>query len=167
MVIWFSRTAWRDDGLSTRGVAVAEARPTVSPDRWTSLVPAEWSGPTRRARAVRPGFVGERGALSRDDTVMPTPFATARARLSAARHRQRWRPAEGLCEAGAPAPPACSAYETMAGLSSAGSSRPAAAMASPCGSLGLIPPGRSPVGCLVGSRAWWSAPAPRTRPRIA
>lgn len=44
--VWPSLTALLYDGLSTSCVALAEALHTVSHDRLTSMLQAEWSGPT-------------------------------------------------------------------------------------------------------------------------
>jgi hypothetical protein len=75
--VWLSLTAWRDDRTSATCVAFAEALPTVSHDRVTRLLPADWSGPTRLELAFRTRFVEERGSLIIADTVIPKPLATA------------------------------------------------------------------------------------------
>jgi hypothetical protein len=58
-------------------VALAEALQTVSHDRLTRLLQADWSGHTLLELAVRTLFVRHRGDLIIDDTVIPKPFATA------------------------------------------------------------------------------------------
>src|SRR5690606_6006667 len=63
-------------------VALAEAPETVSPDRLTRLLPSAWSGQRLLELACRTLFVRERGYLIVDDTVIPTPFATAIAGLA-------------------------------------------------------------------------------------
>jgi hypothetical protein len=57
-------------------VALAEALKTVSHDRLTRLLPADWSGQILLERAFPTLFVWERGSLIIDDTVIPKPFAT-------------------------------------------------------------------------------------------
>ena len=52
-LVWLYLTALLYDGLSTSCVALAEALQTVSHDRLTSMLPAEWSGQTRLDLAVR------------------------------------------------------------------------------------------------------------------
>ena len=61
---------------------MAEARHTVSPDRLTSVLRADWPGHTRLALAWRTRFIGDRGYRSSDDPVLPNPFATAIAGLA-------------------------------------------------------------------------------------
>jgi hypothetical protein len=77
MLVWHSLTALLYDGMSTSCGALAEALPTVSHDRLTRMLQADWSGQTLRELAVRTWFVWERGYLILDDTVIPKPFATA------------------------------------------------------------------------------------------
>jgi hypothetical protein len=77
MLIWPYLTALLYDGTSTSCVALAEALQTVSHDRLTSMLQADWSGPTRLEHAVRTWFVWERGYVILDDTVIPKPCATA------------------------------------------------------------------------------------------
>ena len=61
-----------------RGVwHLAEALETVSHDRLTRLLQADWSGHTLLELACRTLFVWERGSLIIDDTVIPKPCATA------------------------------------------------------------------------------------------
>ena len=74
--LWLYLTAWLYDRPSARGIALAEARQTVSHDRLTRMLQGDWSGPTRLELAVRTLFVWERGSLILDDTVISKPFAT-------------------------------------------------------------------------------------------
>jgi hypothetical protein len=57
-------------------VALAEALETVSHDRLTRMLSADWSGQRLLVSAVRTLFIWERGDLIRDDTVIPKPLAT-------------------------------------------------------------------------------------------
>jgi hypothetical protein len=81
-LVWPYLTALLWYGTSTSGVALAEALQTVSHDRLTRMLQAEWSGQTLLELAVRPLFVWERGYLVLDDTVLPKPFATANESLA-------------------------------------------------------------------------------------
>jgi hypothetical protein len=76
-LVWLYLTAWLYSRTSATGVAFAEALQTVSHDRLTRLLQADWSGPPLLELAFRTLFVGERGSLILDDTVSPKPFATA------------------------------------------------------------------------------------------
>ena len=58
--------------------------------------PADGSGHPRLERAWRPLFVGERGDLSRDDTVVPNPFATAMEGLAWVFSRRERKPVYGF-----------------------------------------------------------------------
>jgi hypothetical protein len=58
-------------------VALSEALETVSHDRLTRLLQADWSGHTLLAVAFRTLFVWEWGYFILDDTVIPKLFATA------------------------------------------------------------------------------------------
>ena len=58
-------------------MALAEALHTVSHDRLTSMLHADWSGQRLLESAWRTLFVWERGYRILDDTVVPTPVATA------------------------------------------------------------------------------------------
>jgi hypothetical protein len=58
-------------------VALAEALATVSHDRLTRRLQADWSEQTLLELACRTLFVWERGYLIRDDPVLPKPYATA------------------------------------------------------------------------------------------
>ena len=76
-LVWSYLTAFLYYGISTSCVALAEALQTVSHDRLTRMLQADWSGQTLLELAVRTLFVWERGYLIVDDTVIPKPFATA------------------------------------------------------------------------------------------
>jgi hypothetical protein len=76
-LVWLSLTALLYDRTSATCVALAEALQTVSHDRLTSMLQADWSGQRLLERACRTWFVWERGSLIIDDTVVPKPFATA------------------------------------------------------------------------------------------
>lgn len=76
-LVWLYLTAILYDRTSATWVALAEALPTVSHDRLTRRLQADWSGQRLLERTLRTWFVWERGALIIDDTVVPKPFATA------------------------------------------------------------------------------------------
>jgi putative transposase len=76
-LIWRYLTALLYYRSSASCVALAEALQTVSHDRLTRLLQADWSGQTLLELAFRTLFVWERGFLIIDDTVIPKPFATA------------------------------------------------------------------------------------------
>jgi hypothetical protein len=52
-LLWRYRTAVLSYRPSASGVALAEARPTVSQDRWTRMRQGEWSGHTLLELACR------------------------------------------------------------------------------------------------------------------
>jgi hypothetical protein len=72
---WLDLTAWLSDRTSASCVALAEALETVSHDRLTRMLQADWSGHTLLDVACRTRFVWEQGSLIIDDTVMAKPFA--------------------------------------------------------------------------------------------
>jgi hypothetical protein len=76
-LIWLYLTALLYDRTSATCVALAEALQTVSHDRLTRLLQADWSGQTLLELAFRTLFVWQRGNLIIDDTVIPKPLATA------------------------------------------------------------------------------------------
>jgi hypothetical protein len=76
-LVWLSLTALLYDRTAATCVAFAEALPTVSHDRLTRLLQADWSGQRLLELTFRTLFVVERGYLIIDDTVIPKPFATA------------------------------------------------------------------------------------------
>jgi hypothetical protein len=75
-LLWLYLTALLHDRTSSSCVALAEALETVSHDRLTRLLQAEWSGQTLLELAYRMLFVQQRGYLILDDTVIPKPFAS-------------------------------------------------------------------------------------------
>jgi hypothetical protein len=76
-LVWLYLTALLYDHTSATCVALAEALHTVSHDRLTRMLQADWSGQTLLESACCMLFVWERGYLILDDTVIPKPFATA------------------------------------------------------------------------------------------
>jgi phage protein U len=95
-LVWLSLAALLDDRTSATCVAFAEALHTVSHDRLTRRLQADWSGQTRLELAFRTLFVGERGSLIIDGTVIPKPFATAIAGLAWVYASQARRAVYGL-----------------------------------------------------------------------
>jgi hypothetical protein len=75
---------------------LAEAWHTVSHDRLTRRLQADWSGHTRLERAGRTLFVWERGSLIMDDTVVPNPVATAMEGLAGVFSSQEHKPVYGF-----------------------------------------------------------------------
>jgi putative transposase len=76
-LVWLYLTALLYYRTSTSCVALAEALQTVSHDRLTRMLQADWSGHTLLESTLRTLFIWERGYLILDDTVIPKPFATA------------------------------------------------------------------------------------------
>jgi hypothetical protein len=95
-LIWLYLTAVLYYRPSVRGVALAEALETVSHDRLTRLLQADWSGPTLLERACRTLFVWDRGSLLLDDTGLPKPFATAIEGLAWGFSSQERKPVYGM-----------------------------------------------------------------------
>jgi hypothetical protein len=95
-LVWPYLTALLYYGTSTSCVALAEALQTVSHDRLTRMLQADWSGQTLLELAVRTLFVWERGYLILDDTVIPKPFATAIESLAWVYSSQERKPVYGL-----------------------------------------------------------------------
>jgi putative transposase len=95
-LIWLYLTALLYYRTSVSCVALAEALETVSHDRLTRLLQADWSGHTLLELAVRTLFVWERGYLIIDDTVIPKPFATAIEGLAWVFSSQERKPVYGL-----------------------------------------------------------------------
>jgi hypothetical protein len=60
-LIWLYLTALLYYRTSVSCTALAEALHTVSPDRLTRMLQADWSGQTRLERVFRTLFVWERG----------------------------------------------------------------------------------------------------------
>jgi DDE superfamily endonuclease len=76
-LLWLYLTAWRYYRTSASCGALAEALETVSHDRLTRMLQADWSGHTLLEVAWGTLCVWERGYLMIDDTVMAKPFANA------------------------------------------------------------------------------------------
>ena len=95
-LVWPYLTALLYYGISTSCVALAEALQTVSHERLTRMLRADWSGQTLLELAVRSLFVWERGYLILDDTVIPKPFATAIESLDWVYSSQKHKPVYGL-----------------------------------------------------------------------
>jgi DDE superfamily endonuclease len=95
-LLWLYLTAWLYYGTSVSCVAFAEALETVSHDRLTRLLQADWSGQALLEWAVRTLFVWERGDLILDDTVLPKPCATAIEGLAWVFSSQERKPVYGL-----------------------------------------------------------------------
>jgi hypothetical protein len=69
---------------------------TVSDDRLTSMLQADWSGQRLLESAFRTLFIGEGGYLILDDTVIPKPFATAIESLAWVYSSQERKPVYGF-----------------------------------------------------------------------
>jgi putative transposase len=95
-LVWHYLTALLYYRTSTSCVALAEALKTVSHDRLTRLLQAEWSGQRLLELAVRTLFVRERGYLLLDDTVIAKPFATVMESLAWVYSSQERRPVYGF-----------------------------------------------------------------------
>jgi putative transposase len=95
-VIWLYLTALLYYRTSASCVALAEALETVSHDRLTRMLQADWSGQTLLERACRMLFVWDRGYLILDATVIPKPFATAMEGLAWVFSSQERRPVLGF-----------------------------------------------------------------------
>jgi putative transposase len=95
-LIWLYLTALLYYRTSASCVALAEALETVSHDRLTRMLQADWSGHILLDLAVRSLFVLERGYLIIDDTVIPKPCATTIDGLAWVFSSQERRPVYGL-----------------------------------------------------------------------
>jgi DDE superfamily endonuclease len=95
-LVWRYLTALRSSRTSATCVALAEGLHTVSHDRLARMRQADWSGQRRLESAFRALFVWERGYLSIDDTVVPTPFATAMEGLAWVFSSQQSKPVYGF-----------------------------------------------------------------------
>jgi putative transposase len=95
-LIWRYLTALLYYRTSASCVALAEALQTVSHDRLTRMLRADWSGQILLERAFHTLFVWERGYLIIDDTVIPKPFATAIEGLAWVYSSQDHKPVYGL-----------------------------------------------------------------------
>jgi hypothetical protein len=95
-LLWLYLTTLLYYSTSSSCVALAEARETVSHDRLTRLLQADWSGHTRLELAVRTLFSRQRGYLIIDDTVIPKSLARAIDGLVWVFSSQERRPVYGL-----------------------------------------------------------------------
>jgi DDE family transposase len=95
-LIWRYLTALLYYRTSANCVALAEALQTVSHDRLTRMLRANWSGQILLERVFRTLFVWDRGYLILDDTVIPKPFATAIEGLAWVYSSQDHKPVYGL-----------------------------------------------------------------------
>jgi putative transposase len=95
-LIWLYLTALLYYRTSASCVALAEALETVSHDRLTRMLQADWSGQTLLEIALGTLFVWGRGYLIIDDTVIPKPFATAIEGLAWVFSSQEHRSVSGL-----------------------------------------------------------------------
>jgi DDE superfamily endonuclease len=95
-LVWLYLTALLYDRTSASCVALAEALQTVSHDRLTRLLQADWSGQRLLESAFRMLFVWERGYLILDATVIPKPFATAMEGLAWVFSSQERKPVYGF-----------------------------------------------------------------------
>jgi DDE superfamily endonuclease len=96
MLVWRYLTALLYYRTSASCVAFAEALQSVSHDRLTRMLQADWSGQRLLERAFRTLFVWERGYLILADTVIPKPFATAIEGLAWVYSSQDHKPVYGL-----------------------------------------------------------------------
>jgi hypothetical protein len=95
-LLWLYLTALLYYRTSGSCVALAEALETVSHDRLTRMLQANWSGQRLLELACRALFVWDRGYLILDDTVIPKPFATAIEGLAWVFSSRERRPVLGL-----------------------------------------------------------------------
>jgi hypothetical protein len=94
--MWLYRTALLYDRTAATCVAMSAALHTVSHDRLTRMLPADWSGHTLLERACRMLCVWDRGSLVLDDTVIPKPYASAMEGLAWGFSSTGRRPVYGL-----------------------------------------------------------------------
>jgi hypothetical protein len=95
-LMWLYLTVLLYDRTTATCVAMEEALQTVSHDRLTRMLQADWSGPILLERACRMRFVWEQGYLVLDDTVIPQPLATAMESLVWVFSSQERRPVYGF-----------------------------------------------------------------------
>jgi putative transposase len=95
-LVWRYLTALLYYRTSATCTALAEALETVSHDRLTRMLQADWSGQTLLDLAVRTLFAWQRGYLILDDTVIPKPFAAAIEGLAWVFSRQEGKAVSGL-----------------------------------------------------------------------
>jgi hypothetical protein len=95
-LIWLYLTALLYYRTAATCVAMSEALQTVSHDRLTRMLQADWSGQTLLESACRMLFVWERGYLILDDTVISKPYASAMEGLAWVFSSTERRPVYGL-----------------------------------------------------------------------
>jgi hypothetical protein len=95
-LVWLYLTAVVCCRTSGSCVALAEVLENVSHDRLTRMLQGDWSGHTLLELAVRTLFSWKRGYLMLDDTVIPTPFATAMEGLAWVFSSQEHKPIDGF-----------------------------------------------------------------------
>jgi putative transposase len=95
-LVWLYLTALLYYRTSSSCVALAEALETVSHDRLTRMLRADWSGQRLLESAVRTLFTWERGYVILDDTVISKPFATAMEGLAWVFSSQEHKPVYGF-----------------------------------------------------------------------
>jgi putative transposase len=95
-LVWLYLTALLYYRTSSSCVALAEALKTVSHDRLTRMLQADWSGQRLLESAFRTLFIWERGYLILDDTVIPKPLATTIESLAWVYSSQERKPVYGF-----------------------------------------------------------------------
>ena len=95
-LIWLYLTALLYYRTSASCVALADVLQTVSHDRLTRMLQADWSGQKLLESAVGTLFVWEQGYLILDDTVIPKPFANVMEGLAWVFSSQERRPVVGF-----------------------------------------------------------------------
>jgi hypothetical protein len=95
-LVWLYLTAWLYYRTSSSCVALAEALETVSHDRLTRMLQADWSGQRLLESACRTLCIWERGSLILDDTVIPKPFAPTIESLAWVYSSQERKPVYGF-----------------------------------------------------------------------
>lgn len=95
-LVWLYLTALLYYRTSSSCMALAEALETVSHDRLTRMLQADWSGQRLLESAFRTLFIWERGYLILDDTVIPKPFATTIESLAWVFSSQERKPVYGF-----------------------------------------------------------------------
>jgi hypothetical protein len=95
-LVWLYLTGLLYYRTSSSCVALAEALETVSHDRLTRMLQADWSGQRLLESAFRTLFIWEQGYLILDDTVISKPFATTIESLAWVFSSQERKPVYGL-----------------------------------------------------------------------
>jgi hypothetical protein len=95
-LVWLYLTALLYYRTCSRCVALAEALETVSRNRLTRMLQADWPGQRLLESALRTLFIGERGDLILADTVIPKLFATTIESIAWVNSSQARKPVYGL-----------------------------------------------------------------------